>query len=106
MSEHIALSMAAACTAGGLIGYFKTGSVISLVAGAGIGALYAYSGLEIKKNGNHGYDMAVGASLLLLGAMGPKAIRTLKPVPTTMSILGLASGAYYSKKAYEFRYGV
>ncbi|OMJ12227.1 TMEM14 protein-like protein, partial [Smittium culicis] len=92
MSEHPANTMAALLVAGGLMGYFKSGSVISLVASTTIGAMYVYSGYQMKKNNQIGYDLAVVASLAVVGAMGPKAVRTFKPIPATVSILGLATG--------------
>ncbi|KAJ1952278.1 hypothetical protein EC988_003642 [Linderina pennispora] len=106
MSHHPAYSMAGICALGGAIGYAKGRSIPSLVAGVGIGAVYFYSAQRIQKNQDHGHDLALAASSLLLFAMGPKALRTRAPVPTVMSVLGSASAAYYSKKAYEDRYGV
>ncbi|KAI8321690.1 hypothetical protein GQ54DRAFT_297873 [Martensiomyces pterosporus] len=98
--------MAGICALGGAIGYAKGRSVPSLVAGVGIGAVYWYAGHKIQKNEEHGHDLALAASSLLLFAMGPKALRTRAPVPVTMSLLGSASAGYYTKKAYEDRYGV
>ncbi|KAJ2076479.1 hypothetical protein H4R24_005671 [Coemansia sp. RSA 988] len=98
--------MAGICAVGGAIGYAKGRSVPSLVAGVGIGAVYWYAGLRMQRNQDHGHDLALAASSLLLFAMGPKALRTRAPVPIAMSTLGTASGAYFSKKAYEDRYGV
>ncbi|KAI9504448.1 hypothetical protein GGI25_005300 [Coemansia spiralis] len=106
MSQHPAYTMAGICALGGAIGYIKGRSVPSLVAGASIGAIYFYAGQRIQKNENHGHDLALAASSFLLFAMGPKALRTRAPVPVVMSILGIGSTAYYSKKAYEDRYGV
>ncbi|OLY85346.1 TMEM14 protein-like protein [Smittium mucronatum] len=106
MSEHPANTMAGLLVAGGLMAYFKSGSAISLVASTSIAAIYVYSGYQIKKNNQIGYDLATLASVAVIGAMGPRAIKSFKPIPTTVSILGLASGAYYAKKSYEFRYGV
>ncbi|PIA18574.1 hypothetical protein COEREDRAFT_79614 [Coemansia reversa NRRL 1564] len=106
MSHHTAYSMAGICAVGGAIGYAKGRSIPSLVAGVGIGAVYWYAGLRIQKNQDYGHDLALAASSLLLFAMGPKALRTRAPVPIAMSTLGTASAAYYSKKAYEDRYGV
>ncbi|KAJ2540655.1 hypothetical protein EV175_006211 [Coemansia sp. RSA 1933] len=106
MSHHPAYSMAGLCAVGGTIGYAKGRSVPSLVAGASIGAMYWYAGERIRKNEAYGHELALVASTLLLGAMGPKAIRTRAPVPLVMSVLGSGSAAYYGKKAYEDRYGV
>ncbi|KAJ1921169.1 hypothetical protein H4219_000767 [Mycoemilia scoparia] len=101
MADHTALTMAAVCVTGGIIGFAKGKSIPSLVAGVGIGAFH-----RIRNNLDYGVDMALGTSVLLTGAMGPRAIRKRAPVPITMAVLGMASGAYYAKKAYEERYGV
>ncbi|KAJ2779696.1 hypothetical protein H4R18_003872 [Coemansia javaensis] len=106
MSHHPAYTMAGLCVVGGAIGYAKGRSLPSLVAGAGIGAVYWYAGQRIQNNQDYGHELALAASALLLGAMGPKALRTRAPVPITMSTLGTASAAYYAKKAYEDRHGV
>ncbi|KAJ2158992.1 hypothetical protein GGF46_003360 [Coemansia sp. RSA 552] len=98
--------MAGICAIGGAIGFAKGRSVPSLVAGVGIGAVYAYAGWKIQKNEYRGYDVALLASSLLLFAMGPKAFRTRSIVPVTMTTMGTAATAYYGKKAYEERYGV
>ncbi|KAJ2002345.1 hypothetical protein GGI04_003377, partial [Coemansia thaxteri] len=98
--------MAGLCAVGGAIGYAKGRSIPSLVAGAGIGAVYFYAGRRIQNNQDYGHELALAASSLLLFAMGPKALRTRAPVPTVMSVLGTASAGYYTKKTYESRYGV
>ncbi|KAJ2802141.1 hypothetical protein FBU31_000293 [Coemansia sp. 'formosensis'] len=106
MAQHPAYTMAGLCAVGGAIGYAKGRSVPSLVAGASIGALYFYAGQRIKNNEDYGHELAFAASSLLLFAMGPKALRTRAPVPTTMSVLGTGAAAYYAKKTYESHYGV
>ncbi|KAJ3402391.1 hypothetical protein HDV05_008549 [Chytridiales sp. JEL 0842] len=106
MSHHTANTLGAVCAIGGLMGYIKGKSVPSLVAGLTFAGLYAYSGYLIKSNADYGAELAAGTSLLLLGAMGPKALKAKKPVPVTMSLLGLVGGAYYGTKVYQNVYGV
>ncbi|KAJ2719749.1 hypothetical protein GGI07_005026 [Coemansia sp. Benny D115] len=106
MSHHPAYTMAGICAVGGAIGYAKGKSIPSLVAGVGLGAAYWYAGTRIQNNENYGHDLALATSSLLLFAMGPKALRTRAPVPVAMSVLGTGAAGYYSKKAYEDRYGV
>ncbi|EGX49618.1 hypothetical protein AOL_s00078g107 [Orbilia oligospora ATCC 24927] len=80
------------------MGFARTGSIPSLVAGVGIGAMYGYSGYLLKKNANYGIELAILASLVLGGAMIPRAIKTRKPLPIAMSVLAITGGAYYIKK--------
>ncbi|KAJ2846255.1 hypothetical protein IWW36_004437 [Coemansia brasiliensis] len=98
--------MAGLCAIGGIMGYIKGRSVVSLVAGVGIGSIYFFAGHRIQKNQSMGHDIALGASTLLLCAMGPKAFRTRAPVPLVMTTLGTASAVYSAKKGYEEVYGV
>ncbi|KAF3083532.1 hypothetical protein TWF569_009493 [Orbilia oligospora] len=96
--EHPAFTLAALCAFGGTMGFARTGSIPSLVAGVGIGAMYGYSGYLLKKNANYGIELAILASLVLGGAMIPRAIKTRKPLPIAMSVLAITGGAYYIKK--------
>ncbi|KAK6342686.1 hypothetical protein TWF718_008079 [Orbilia javanica] len=100
--EHPAFTLAALCSFGGAMGFARTGSIPSLVAGVGIGAMYGYSGYLLKKNANYGIELAILASLVLGGAMIPRAIKTRKPLPIAMSVLAITGGAYYIKKYREF----
>lgn len=68
----------------------------------GIGALYGYSGLLLKRNANYGIELAIFASLVLGGAMIPRAIKTRKPLPVALSVLAITGGAYYIKKYVLF----
>ncbi|KAJ1832569.1 hypothetical protein IWW55_001994 [Coemansia sp. RSA 2706] len=106
MSQHPAYTMAGLCAIGGVMGYIKGRSVVSLVAGMGIGSMYYFAGHRIQHNQSMGHDIALGASTLLLMAMAPKAVRTRAPVPIVMTVLGTASAAYEAKKGYEDMYGV
>ncbi|KAJ3035074.1 hypothetical protein HDV00_004338 [Rhizophlyctis rosea] len=106
MSHHPAYTLAGLTAVGGIIGYSRTRSTPSLIAGLSFGALYAVSGYLLKENKDYGVELASATSLLLLGAMGPRAARTRKPVPTLLSVVGLAGAGYYGKKWYEFNYGV
>ncbi|KAK6332813.1 hypothetical protein TWF696_002835 [Orbilia brochopaga] len=100
--EHPAFTLAALCAFGGTMGYIRTGSVPSLVAGVGIGAMYGYSGYLLKKNANYGIELAILASLVLGGAMIPRAIKTRKPLPIALSVLAITGGTYYIRKYREF----
>jgi uncharacterized membrane protein (UPF0136 family) len=98
MSHHLATTVAFLCSTGGLIGYIKGKSVPSLVAGLTFGTLYATSAYLISKNKNYGVELALLSSVLLSGAMVPRALNTRKPVPLLLGFLGVLSLAYYGKK--------
>lgn len=52
--------MSGLCFAGGAFGYAKTRSIPSMVAGLGIGSLYALSGMRIREGMSYGYEGAAG----------------------------------------------
>ncbi|KAI8333159.1 transmembrane proteins 14C-domain-containing protein [Chlamydoabsidia padenii] len=102
MSHHTAYSMSALCVTGGIAGFARTRSLPSLVAGVGLGGLYGAAGYLIQENANYGHELAVGTSVLLTGAMLPRAIKTRKPLPIVLAITSLAAGAYYTKKVIDY----
>ncbi|KDN52601.1 hypothetical protein K437DRAFT_277489 [Tilletiaria anomala UBC 951] len=101
MSEHPAFTMAALCSIGGIIGYSRTRSIPSLVAGITVGALYGFGGYRIKNGGDYGYDICAAASAVLLASSLPRARKG--PVPAVLTATSLAAGAYYGKQVYDFR---
>ncbi|KAJ3163109.1 hypothetical protein HDU86_002278 [Geranomyces michiganensis] len=106
MSHHPAFTFAGLCAAGGAIGYARTRSRPSLIAGLAFGALYSLSGYLIQTNGDYGVELAAATSTLLLAAMGPRAMRTRKPVPILLATLGVSGMGYYGRKAWETYNGV
>lgn len=100
-SSHLALSMAVLSSVGGLSGYLKTKSMPSLVAGFGIGGLYAFGAWQVNKGASDlGHKINTGAAVLLLGAMGSRYFKTKKLWPAgVMSIAGLASAIYEGRQA-------
>lgn len=86
----------------GVVGFAKTRSMPSLIAGLGVGALYGAAGYLIQQNKDYGHETAVAATTLLGGAMIPRAIKTRKPVPIALSVISLAAGTYYVKKVIDY----
>ncbi|KAI8608341.1 transmembrane proteins 14C-domain-containing protein [Chytriomyces sp. MP71] len=80
---------------GGTMGFIKGKSVPSLVAGVGIGAVYAIAGSRIAAKQAYGAEIAISVSLLLIALMGKKAVTTAKPVPVLMSSIGVIGTLYY-----------
>jgi uncharacterized membrane protein (UPF0136 family) len=75
---------------GGIYGYMRRGSIPSVVAGVGLGAIYGYSGYLIRSGrATDGIDLSAMASATLLLAMGPRAYRTRAPVPVAISAAGV-----------------
>ncbi|SNX82213.1 related to UPF0136 membrane protein YJR085C [Melanopsichium pennsylvanicum] len=101
MSEHPAFTMAALCSVGGAIGFAKTRSLPSLIAGVGVGALYAFAATRIKNGGEYGYEIAAGASALLMGSSAPRFRKG--PVPMALTATSILALGYYGKKVYDFR---
>ncbi|BDD62508.1 hypothetical protein MPDQ_006003 [Monascus purpureus] len=108
MAEHPSFTLAALLPAGGIVGYLRTRSTPSLIAGVGLGISYAYSGYLIKENKDYGTELALGNSVLLLGSAVPRIIKTRAraPVPLGLGAAGLLATFYYQKKVREFRFGV
>ncbi|RPB20249.1 hypothetical protein L211DRAFT_841930 [Terfezia boudieri ATCC MYA-4762] len=97
-SDLPALILGVLCGTGGTIGYVKTGSVPSLVAGLGVGALYTYSSQRIRNNLPYGIELALLASTVLAGSSVPRAIKTGKPLPQVLSVLAASGLIYYGVK--------
>ncbi|KAN0025284.1 hypothetical protein ACTFIU_003544 [Dictyostelium citrinum] len=90
-------AMAAIVLSGGVIGYAKSKSMPSLIAGSVFGLLYSTSAYYLSQGNNKvGLGVSILASSLLGGVMGKKAIATSKPIPiilaTGSAITLLSSG--------------
>ena len=59
MVDYIGLGYATLVTIGGLVGYFKAGSVVSFAAGVGAGFIAAFAAL------NHNFYILAGAQAFL-----------------------------------------
>lgn len=99
MSQHPAFTMAALCSVGGIIGFAKTRSLPSIVAGLGVGAAYAYGGYRIKEGQDYGYEICAAASALLLASSAPRVRKG--PVPAGLTLASTVALTYYGKKVNE-----
>ena len=104
-SSHLNFTLAALLAGGGLAGYMKAKSMPSLIAGVGLSALYAGSGVLINKGQSaNGHALAIVPSVLLAGAMGQRAIKSgFKPMPASLAGIGAAATVYNVKKYLEWR---
>lgn len=102
--EHPAFTLSGLCAVGGFMGYFRKGSVPSLIAGTAFAALYGYSGYLLKNNQDWGLEIALASSSVLLLAGATRSFQTSfkAPIPLVLLGLGTLSTAYYLKKYDEF----
>ncbi|KJZ80600.1 hypothetical protein HIM_00450 [Hirsutella minnesotensis 3608] len=102
MSETSSYILAALTAGGGIMGYVKTRSVPSLVAGSAVGLLYGLGGYRIQNRQPYGVELSLLASVVLGGSAIPRAIRLRKPVPVLLSVLSafgmLTFGNAYRQK--------
>ncbi|KAI6780140.1 transmembrane 14C domain [Emericellopsis cladophorae] len=87
--ENISYILAALVASGGIMGYAKTRSLPSIIAGCGVGALYGLGGYRMQNRQPYGAELSLLASVVLGGASIPRAIRLRKPVPMALSVLSL-----------------
>ncbi|KAJ6781172.1 hypothetical protein PWT90_08326 [Aphanocladium album] len=97
--EYTSFILAALTAGGGIMGYAKTRSVPSIVAGCSVGLLYALGGYRIQNRQPYGIELSLLASVVLGGSSIPRAIRLKKPVPILLSVLS-TFGAITFGKAY------
>jgi uncharacterized membrane protein (UPF0136 family) len=104
-SAHLNLTVGGLTIVGGLIGYMKKGSQISLVAGLSMGSLLLTSGYMIAKT-DYVYEahlLAGATSGIMSIAMGHRFIETMKFMPAgIVATLGTAACAYNVMKAIEW----
>ncbi|CAF2049350.1 unnamed protein product [Brassica napus] len=96
MSQKFTLVYASLLGVGGLMGYLKRGSKISVVAGGGSAALFYYVYKELPENPVLASSIGIVGSAALTGMMGSRYLRTRKVVPAgVVSMVSLVmTGAY------------
>ena len=99
-SAHLSFTVGGLSVAGGVHGFIKTGSKMSLAAGGGLGALLIGSGVLITQGSDlEGHGLALGTSTALGAAMTARFAKTRAMMPAGgMAIVGLLSAAYHGKK--------
>jgi uncharacterized membrane protein (UPF0136 family) len=79
--------------AGGVIGYIKAGSVVSVVAGAITGILLVVAAFIIPMHRELGLGLAILVSAVLAGQFIPRVFRTRRLVPagimSVLSVIGI-----------------
>jgi len=78
--------------AGGIVGYAKAGSVISIIAGSISGLLLLVAAFLLPEHQAAGLIMALVVSLLLAAQFVPKFFRTSKMMPAGLMSLLSALG--------------
>ena len=104
-SAHLNLTIGGLTIAGGLIGYMKKGSHISLIAGLSMGSLLVTSGYMIAKT-DYVYEahvLAGATSGIMSIAMGHRYLQTMKIMPAGLvAAIGTVACAYNIMKAIEW----
>ena len=105
MADWIAYSYAAAVTVGGVMGYFKKGSIyasiMSGIMALTFGSLAGYGAYQTSKDPAK-YYLSLGVSTVLTGVMGSQALSLGKFMPTGMvAILSLGMMARYGMRHFN-----
>lgn len=104
-SAHLNFTLGGLVAVGGAVGYFKRGSVPSLVAGLAFGGLLVGSGVLITNGESfQGHALASGVTGIMTAAMARRFVTTGgKFMPAGMvATVGAAGLAYNVKKTLEW----
>ncbi|OQE38926.1 hypothetical protein PENCOP_c007G03957 [Penicillium coprophilum] len=100
-----ALALSLLTSLGGIIGYTRTGSLPSIIAGVSVGLVYLLAFLRLRAGQSYGEELGLLASIVLGGSSVPRVIKTGgKPVPVVLSVLAtyglfIFGSAFKAKKA-------
>ena len=103
-SAHLNFTLGGLVAVGGAMGYFNTGSTMSLMAGLTFGGLLIGSGVLITQGESFkGHALASGCTGAMTVAMGQRFLSTGKFMPAGMvASLGAVGLAYNVKKTIEW----
>jgi len=94
-AAHLNLTVGGLLATGGAVGYFKAGSIPSLVGGLGCGALMVSSGVIVEHDPQAAFILGTGTSGVLTAGMLPRFLKTKKMMPTgAVAALGSLALAY------------
>ncbi|CAB77006.1 TMEM14 protein-like protein [Schizosaccharomyces pombe] len=93
--DQNALVLSFLLTVGGLIGYLRKKSKVSLIAGTALGANFAWASKLMERGSSQGINYAFYGSLVLLASSGPRFYKSRKPVPMILTVLGVISTWYF-----------
>ncbi|KUI53997.1 hypothetical protein VP1G_01446 [Cytospora mali] len=86
---------------GGIMGYARTKSLPSIIAGCTVGFLYALGGYRQQNHEPYGIELSLLASIVLGGASIPRALRLKKPVPVVLSVLATVGMLLFGNGVYQ-----
>ncbi|CAI8057465.1 Transmembrane protein 14C [Geodia barretti] len=87
--DYLSYAFAVVVLGGGIVGFVKAGSVVSLASGVGFGVLLGIGATKTTANRNN-FTLLLGTSCLLLAAMGWRYYSTGKFMPAGLvTILSL-----------------
>lgn len=94
MESGVAIAYGVLALVGGILGYTKAGSTVSLFSGIGSGILLILGGVLIQTAGRSGLILATGVTGILLVVFGGRLLKTRKFMPAgLMVITGIAAFA-------------
>ncbi|RHZ79373.1 hypothetical protein Glove_149g36 [Diversispora epigaea] len=101
MTDYIGYAYSFTVALGGIIGFVKAGSTMSLAAGLTFGCLAAFGANRVSKNSKN-VGVALTVSVLLLGLMGFRFYKSGKFMPAGLvTVLSLLSAARYGYICYD-----
>ncbi|KAJ0121389.1 hypothetical protein N8I77_004337 [Diaporthe amygdali] len=93
--------LGALTASGGIMGYARTKSLPSIIAGCTVGLLYGLGGYRTQNHEPYGVELSLLASIILGGSSIPRAIRLQKPVPVALSILATIGALIFGNGLYQ-----
>ncbi|KAF2304243.1 hypothetical protein GH714_028831 [Hevea brasiliensis] len=96
MSQKLSLGYAALVGMGGLMGYLKSGSQKSLLAGGLSASILYYVHTQLPTNPVYASSIGLGVSSILMGVMGSRFLRSKKIFPAgVVSLVSLVMAGGY-----------